>query len=226
MRSGNFSDAQRELHMTRHGNIGPWTILTLLLLTASRAVAQDTPLYKDPSRPVDARVADLRYRILYRELERRSRQTRRQLLVDPLTGLGNRRRLEQELGTGRPAAVLFLDVDNFKQVNDHAGHTAGDQVLRRMADLLRGCCRRADVLVRYGGDEFVVLLAGTSWAAGLGERIVARVREGDWRPITGGMDVTVSVGVSYSTGGADALRRSDAALRLAKRTGRDAMVQL
>lgn len=174
----------------------------------------------------DARFADLRYRILYRELERRSRQTRRQLLVDPLTGLGNRRRLEQELGTGRPAAVLFLDVDNFKQVNDHAGHTAGDQVLRRMADLLRGCCRRADVLVRYGGDEFVVLLGGTSWAAGLGERIVARVREGDWRPITGGMDVTVSVGVSYSTGGADALRRSDAALRLAKRTGRDAVVQL
>jgi diguanylate cyclase (GGDEF)-like protein len=173
----------------------------------------------------DARLADLRHRILHEELDRRSRQTRRRLFVDPLTGLGNRRRLEQEIdaGTGT-AAALFLDIDNFKMVNDRAGHAVGDEVLRRMAVLLRRNCRSGDVLVRYGGDEFVVLLNAPAGASRLGERLVTRVREEDWRPITGGMDITVSVGVAV--GGASALRRSDAALRLAKRSGRDAVVQL
>ncbi len=174
----------------------------------------------------EARIADLRHRILRRELAERSERTQRELLIDTLTGLGNRRQLELELASDQAAAALFLDVDNFKQVNDRVGHAAGDDVLRRLAAVLRGCCRSGDVLVRYGGDEFVVLLRDDAWARALGARIIERVRAEDWRAITGGVDVTVSVGVARSGGVLTALRQSDAALREAKRTGRDALVEL
>ncbi len=174
----------------------------------------------------DVRAADLRHRILGRELVERGARTQRELLVDALTGLGNRRRLERELDAGNAQAALFLDVDNFKLVNDRAGHAVGDEVLRRLADLLSGCCRSGDVVVRYGGDEFVVLLGESSGAAVLGERILARVRAEDWEALTGGLGVTVSVGVARDGGLMAALRRSDVALRVAKRAGRDALVQL
>ena len=174
----------------------------------------------------DARMADLRHRILRRELDARAEQTRRELLIDGLTGLGNRRLLEQELESGHAQAALFLDVDNFKWVNDSAGHAVGDDVLRRLAAVLRESCRATDVLVRYGGDEFVVLMQEEVWAGILGARIMERVRAEDWRAVTGGIGVTVSVGIARTGTVLTALRRSDAALRLAKRSGRDALVEL
>jgi diguanylate cyclase (GGDEF)-like protein len=174
----------------------------------------------------DARMADLRHRILRRELDARAEQTRRELLIDGLTGLGNRRQLEQELESGQAQAALFLDVDNFKWVNDCAGHAVGDDVLRRLAALLRESCRATDVLVRYGGDEFVVLLEDDARAGVLGTRIMERVRAEDWPAVTGGIEVTVSVGIARTGTVLTALRRSDAALRLAKRSGRDALVEL
>ena len=174
----------------------------------------------------DARMADLRHRILRRELDARAEQTRRELLIDGLTGLGNRRQLEQELESGHFQAALFLDVDNFKWVNDCAGHAVGDDVLRRLAAVLRGSCRATDVLVRYGGDEFVALLREEGSAGILGARVMERVRAEDWHAVTGGIDVTVSVGIARAGAALAALRRSDAALRLAKRSGRDALVEL
>jgi diguanylate cyclase len=174
----------------------------------------------------DARFSDLRHRILRRELSERSARTAAELLVDPLTGLGNRRRLAHELEAADTVAALFLDVDNFKAINDRCGHAVGDDVLRRLAALLRSCCRTGDVLVRYGGDEFVVLLGDDTTAGRLGRRILDRVRREDWAALTGGPDITVSVGVARSGTVLNALRRSDEALRVAKQAGRDLLVEL
>jgi diguanylate cyclase len=191
----------------------------------------------------ETRAADLRQRILRGELARRGERTARELQVDPLTGLGNRRRLEGELAGGRARAVLFIDLDHFKQVNDTFGHAVGDEVLRRVAGVLLQCCRDDDVVVRYGGDEFVVLLAaaeaGTSTstdtdagpdgdadteaARRLGARLIERVGSTDWSDLVGNLPVSVSVGLARGDTAA-ALRRSDAAMLAAKRAGRGMLV--
>lgn len=198
-----------------------------------------------------ALLADLRNRTERRQLDERGARTRAELLVDPLTGLGNRRRLATELERGRSWSVIFLDLDNFKQVNDLCGHDVGDEVLCGVARILRSSSRSEDVLVRYGGDEFVVLVGpragarrpatpepfvhdehhdpvevrGVRRARALAERILARMRAEDWTRITGGPQVTASIGVAGGRAVTDALNRSDAALRAAKRAGRDALVQ-
>jgi diguanylate cyclase (GGDEF)-like protein len=101
-----------------------------------------------------------------REIERARRRERRAALHDPLTGLPNvrlyRERLRQLLAqgqrTGKRSALLFLDLDRFKEVNDSAGHARGDRLLRRVAARIRACLRETDTVARRGGDEFVVLL--------------------------------------------------------------------
>jgi diguanylate cyclase (GGDEF)-like protein len=174
----------------------------------------------------DARFADLRHRILNNQLLQRRQQTDRQLFMDPLTGLDNRDRLEAELATRQSGTVLFLDLDNFKQINDRIGHPVGDEVLRRTGALLRSCCRSTDIVARYGGDEFVVLVEDATRAAELAERIVQRFRDEEWQEIAEGLDLTVSVGIARAVGGVSALERSDVALRQAKQIGRDVVVHL
>jgi two-component system, cell cycle response regulator len=128
---------------------------------------------------------------------------------DPLTGLYNRRHLEDRLGAelsaslrhGRPLSLLLADVDHFKAVNDRHGHLAGDEVLKRTALVLRDTVRKEDVLARHGGEEFVVLARETALEGGrsLAERLRRAVERNrcTWEGTS--LQVTISIGVAVSS---------------------------
>lgn len=90
---------------------------------------------------------------------RRARDLERLAYEDPLTGLANRRRFDERLAEGRDSALLLIDLDDFKRVNDTLGHEAGDRLLQAVAGRLRAGVSRVDLVARLGGDEFAVLLA-------------------------------------------------------------------
>jgi diguanylate cyclase (GGDEF)-like protein len=120
----------------------------------------------------------------------------------------------------------MIDLDWFKSVNDRFGHLAGDEVLRRVVECIRGCSRESDSIGRYGGEEFVMLMPGADQHAGarLLERIRGAVAAADWSDI--GPDFKVSVSCGITTVRAtdalnDILTRADEALYEAKRGGRD-----
>lgn len=161
------------------------------------------------------------------ELERLSRQ-------DPLTGLANRRELAERIGLELQRAnrhegsfcLAMLDIDRFKRVNDEFGHALGDEVLRRIAAVLRQTCRAVDVVARYGGEEFALALPDTSLAEAvvLCERIRAAVEAHPWGELEARLGVTISAGVVARMPGEDpdaALARADALLYEAKRNGRN-----
>jgi len=140
-------------------------------------------------------------------------------LRDDLTGIGNRRHAMDALSRVRPGdAVLILDVDHFKQINDHLGHASGDAVLAALGALLRRTTRGADAIARLGGEEFLILLSD----AGADATCVANRILEDWRatePVA-----TLSIGIATVEPGEapdDALARADAALYAAKARGRD-----
>jgi two-component system, cell cycle response regulator len=147
---------------------------------------------------------------------------------DPLTGLVARRWLEGDLGAwleryrqqGEPVCCLFVDLDQFKDVNDQSGHAAGDEVLRQVADLLRRAIRNIDVAVRLGGDEIVVFLAKCRLpeAMAVAERVRGAVEGHDFGAGIGAGRVTLSIGAAEHRGEAppDWIRRADAALYRAK----------
>jgi diguanylate cyclase (GGDEF)-like protein len=157
---------------------------------------------------------------------------------DPLTGLLNRRglapRLVREATRWRRKqvayAVLVIDVDHFKAVNDRHGHAAGDSVLVRLAEVLGQVARDVDTVARLGGEEFCLLLPDTEIvrAHQVGERICKLVRGTAWPvPAADGGGLTVSIGVAVVAGDDGphrVLARADAALLLAKQGGRDRAV--
>nr|WP_275402567.1 GGDEF domain-containing protein [Streptomyces sp. SID13031] len=127
---------------------------------------------------------------------------------DPLTGVGNRRALDERMGaaldSGRSIAVLAIDVDNLKVVNDSHGHACGDEVLRRVAQLLTEQCRADDVVARAGGDEFVVVLDNPD-ERGAGE-LVERIKAAADRVARGAVEpwfamLRLSIGQASSTDG-------------------------
>lgn len=154
---------------------------------------------------------------------------------DPLTGLHNRRHLGRELdaavgaGSG-PVAVLAVDVDHFKSVNDRWGHAAGDAVLCSVADELRAAARAEDVVARVGGEEFVLVMPGADAGAAAGRAEELRARCAALvHPVPGGSTaLTVSIGVAVARAGSRergaVLARADAALYAAKAAGRDRVV--
>jgi diguanylate cyclase (GGDEF)-like protein len=163
-------------------------------------------------------------------------EAQRLSLTDPLTGLWNyrylresiRREVERASRFGRMLAVLALDLDRFKEVNDTYGHTAGDAVLVEFARRVSGVVREVDLAFRQGGEEFVVLLPETDadGAAIVARRIGAAVRD-DTFDIDGTADiaVTVSIGIAVFPGHAATaqavLNAADGALYAAKAAGRD-----
>jgi len=160
---------------------------------------------------------------------RTSREMHSLAMTDELTGLPNRRRvlarLAEMLAAG-PCALLIVDVDHFKVINDKLGHLGGDEVLRAVAEILHDSARDPIVLGRIGGEEFVLAAPGldAAAAAALAERICASVRGIDTSAWLPGGKVTVSIGLTLSQPGdtvSDLLRRADAAMYAAKEGGRD-----
>ncbi|MCV2490574.1 diguanylate cyclase [Geodermatophilus sp. YIM 151500] len=169
------------------------------------------------------------------ETERAAGQLRRQAYEDPLTHLPNRRyaeaRLDGLLTTGAAPALAVVDVDRFKEVNDAIGHPGGDEVLRRVAEVLVAGCRDTDEVCRWAGDEFVILLPDTT--AEQAERALERCRRAlaahDWAALGLPEPVTISVGIASAARGDDRrtlFAAADGVLYDAKRSGRDRVVRL
>jgi diguanylate cyclase (GGDEF)-like protein len=211
---------------------------TAELLGLAAPVPETTPAVADALVPDEARAAldSLRAQVTL-ALERAdlAAELARRASVDPLTGLANRagfsRRLREALGglgdpPGPAPALLLLDLDDFKTINDSLGHSSGDEVLRVVAERLRGCLQPADLAARLGGDEFAVLVpevADEAEAVALGERLAAILRT----PVTvAGREVLAraSVGVRLARGGDEdperLLRDADMAMYAAKTAGR------
>jgi two-component system, cell cycle response regulator len=197
-------------------------------------------------RPVDAQELIARIRTQVRRkrfndaLRQSVVQTIEMAVTDGLTGLHNRRYLETHLdimfersvSRGRPLSYLIADIDKFKSINDGFGHDGGDDVLREFANLLRRQVRGADLVSRYGGEEFVVAMPDTDaeLAARVAERVRAAVAEKAFELPNGRkIPVTVSVGVATLQGRSDSVaslaKRADTALYEAKAAGRNRVVQ-
>ncbi|MDB5997724.1 MAG: diguanylate cyclase [Pseudomonas sp.] len=155
-------------------------------------------------------------------------------LRDPLTDTGNRiamdQTLQREIEMSRrhlqPLSLLMLDIDHFKHVNDSHGHSAGDDVLREVAASIKGQLRNVDMVFRFGGEEFLILLSNTGReaAAMVGERLRFAVQAKDYKADGNLIELTVSLGCSTLLPGESAeslLRRADNALYVAKREGRN-----
>lgn len=160
----------------------------------------------------------------------------RLIILDPLTNVLNARafadRLGQELDRNRryprPLALMYMDLDNFKVINDTHGHQTGDAVLRLVADAMRTSVRQADVVGRLGGDEFSVLMPETD--AALADAAAKRLIAGLRNVFKGTPNVTASIGVVSCTATDastdDLLRRADQAMYDAKKSGKDRVVQV
>ncbi|WP_404368854.1 EAL domain-containing protein [Marinobacter sp.] len=169
------------------------------------------------------------------ELKAAQAQLHRLAFYDPLTGLANRQLFRDRLAhtvrrsrrTGEAAALMFLDLDGFKRINDTLGHDAGDTLLQHISRWLTGCVREEDSVARFGGDEFVVLLssvAGPEAVAGVAETILRRLRH-RIRLNEHDVGVTVSIGIAMvPTDSEDPgvlMKYADLAMYQAKERGRN-----
>ncbi len=160
-------------------------------------------------------------------------------LRDPVTDLYNRRHFDDQIASEvaaarrhlRPLALAMVDIDDFKRVNDQHGHTKGDAVLRAVADALMEAVRREDMVFRYGGEEFAVLVRETdmSGAEKMAQRLVKSVGKVKHKPAFGSTNfrVTISIGLAAYEGRFDEkafVDRADAALYRAKHEGKNRVV--
>jgi len=225
-----------ELEMRRLVLKGQWVsrdqvylgIVVAWLLAASlmalRGWTRLRQRYNRQEREIDALTARTR------QLRIEQEKLRRLATIDELTGVLNRRGLEQSLDDLEAAAhgmtLVLLDIDHFKRVNDRHGHDRGDEVLRRIAAVVACNLRASDVFGRWGGEEFLIACQGTRIrdAARLAEKLRDRVQQSNIDGADGRIAVTASFGVALAPPGgstADALKRADAALYRAKEAGRN-----
>ena len=167
------------------------------------------------------------------ELTQETERLQRSCLEDALTGLPNRRRLEMALSelaaTAAPFACAMMDVDHFKQVNDRFSHAVGDAVLRKVGEIFTRMSRVDDLIGRFGGEEFVLLIygSGPGLPQSIGERMRQAVEASDWTAIQPGLVIKISVGIALSheaTHPELVLKLADARLYEAKRSGRNRVV--
>jgi len=198
-------------------------------LDAARLDAADarteSQLYRERSRQLEAEKRELE--TLAAELDQRANE-------DALTRLSNRHHLENELPrlfqeavqNGRALAVVVLDIDHFKHVNDTFGHAVGDSVLIEMADLLNRSRRAGDLVGRMGGEEFLIAFPGLDEGSAVEvcQRLRRNIQTHDWDALRAGLRVTVSLGVcalSDETDIYDVVERADSRMYRAKRAGRN-----
>ncbi len=171
---------------------------------------------------------------LHLVLEEQADDLRRQARHDSLTGLRNRRYLDQclekeyarALRYKMPLSVAICDIDDFKRVNDHYSHAAGDVTIRTVADILSECTRDSDVVARYGGEEFVIVFPQTSLleAAKACDKVRGMVAGHDWHGVGLNEQVTISIGISADlsvNGHEKLLGKADIKLLEAKRGGKN-----
>ena len=231
------SQAPVELQACRRDGSQLWIELRLAHVagpTSERfvlAVIRDISSRKLAEELAERRMSELRE--LQGELRMRNAELDRLSRSDALTGVWNRRHLDEHLAAavaashrhGRPLAVLLIDVDRFKEVNDQHGHAVGDAVLLDLVTRLGPILRRNEIFGRWGGEEFLVIAPDTTAdaAVALAERLRQEVRRAPFSSDGVRMPLTISVGVSSDTG-SDAtslLSAADSALRAAKASGRD-----
>jgi diguanylate cyclase (GGDEF)-like protein len=176
-------------------------------------------------------------KLLQDELREKNIQLENLSVTDPLTGLANRRRLmtrlEEEVVRGRrhktPLAVIMIDIDHFKQVNDTHGHAMGDEVLRNIGAMLKSGVRSTDLAARFGGEELTIVLPHTDLASAIQVAENLRQKFADMEHQLDGVTLrkTASLGVAARDGQGDQpdaeslLKRADEALYRAKQGGRD-----
>jgi diguanylate cyclase (GGDEF)-like protein len=195
----------------------------LLIISAVAVFLTLAPLIETVYQPL-RRIIDLLFTNahLMEDLQRANEGLSVQVITDSLTGLANRVALEKGLEQERVLGVLYLDLDHFKTVNDTHGHATGDEVLVRIANILRRCTRENDLVARLGGDEFVILLdqAKPSFI----EEVAQRIRSTVYLEF---VDFGISVSIGATVGdlllepGALALARADRNLYQAKQSGRN-----
>ncbi|NJC66086.1 GGDEF domain-containing protein [Planosporangium flavigriseum] len=210
------------LFVTRRGQVEPAQYALSMVVVFLIVVRQIVTLNDNRTltRQLEGAVDDLRYRAYH----------------DPLTGLANRHMLmeavERALApeTGAQLAVLYIDLDGFKPINDALGHAAGDRVLVVVADRLTGAARSDDVVARLGGDEFAVLLPELQHSAdaqAVASRIQAALQSGidlDGHPVRVGASIGVAYGQAGRIGLGELLRNADVAMYTAKVQGRSRTV--
>jgi diguanylate cyclase (GGDEF)-like protein len=166
-----------------------------------------------------------------RQLESKAAEARRSAELDALTGIGNRRLLERFLRDAAlrqdQIALVLVDLDHFKLINDGFGHNVGDAVLQRIAELLAGEARGGQVAIRFGGDEFLLALPNVAVerATGLAQRLRLAIESQDWEEVTPELHVSASLGVAAgaATRWRTVVTAADAALYAAKQHGRNAV---
>ena len=173
----------------------------------------------------------------YAELVERQAETLKELSIrDPLTGLFNRRHFDEQANTlyqqalryAQPLTVVVADLDHFKRINDEFSHAVGDAVLREVSRLLQEGIRKADLVARHGGEEFIILFPASNLAQATQccEKLRANIEHFPWKTVDAGLRVTISIGLSDALwlGNMDAMvADADRHLYMAKHQGRNCL---